>query len=45
MNKDSSRTELANILEEKPHCLVRWGITVLWVVALVLIICYFNFVC
>jgi len=44
MNEDQARMELANILEEKPPFLIRWGITVLWAVALVLIIWYFNFV-
>ena len=45
MNKDSSRMDLANILEENPPFPIRWGITVLWLVALALSVCYFNFLC
>ena len=45
MNEDPTRMELANILEEKPPFLIRWGITVLWLVALALSVCYFNFLC
>ena len=44
MNEDPTRMELANILKKKPPFLIRWGITVLWLVALVLIVCYLYFV-
>ena len=44
MTSDSSRRDLAKIIATRPHWIIRWGITLLWgLVVLLGVVWYFIF--
>jgi hypothetical protein len=36
MSQDSSRSDLTKIIDKKPNWIIRWGITILWGILILL---------
>lgn len=45
MDKNNTTLEFPRMIEKKPNWFIRWGVTVLFVIVIILtIICYWKFV-